>query len=347
VGARERRRGFENPLAGSVLVFGSLAGAVAGLTLLFLGMRGVMEIGGSCADGGPYVSAHPCPDGTAPAVFGGVWGGVIFLGIYAWLTLTRGIPGFLPLAWPALFLSLGYNFLEYGVDPPAEAPAGLDLGFLVCAIVFGVMGGAPLLIFLVPIVRSLLPFGHPPPARRPAPATRAGATVTAALPGVRLPRSASTGPVAPARTRATVVPAVPDEPGEPVPWPPPARPNADPAAIFDNPVPADGPGIPPGPAAASWASFEPPPIAEDEPSVPPPPTLARDPRLELHPTFPPGSPLAMADAVEAAAAAGTAYGGDTIVTALERLAALHESGALSDAEFAAAKDRLLLGEDAP
>jgi len=328
-----------------VLISGSLAGAVAGLTLLFLGMRGVMEIGGSCASGGPFVAARPCPDGTGPAIFGGVWGGVICLGIYAWLTLTRHIPGFLPLAWPALFLSLGYNFLEYGVDPPAGAPIGLDTGFLVCAVLFGVMGGAPLLIFLLPIARSLLPFGHAPPAPRPAPSTRAGAVIAAALPGVRLPRAASAGPVAPthARSAPTLAPP-PGDLGEAVPWPPPERAGADPAAIFDNPVPVER-TTPPPPAAASWATFENPPIPEDEPTVPPPPAPARDPRLELHPAFPPGSPLAMADAVEAAAAAGTAYGGDTIVTALERLASLHESGALSDDEFAAAKDRLLLGHD--
>jgi len=329
-----------------VLIFASLAGAVAGLTLLFLGMRGVMDIGGSCASGGPFVAARPCPDGTGPAVFAGIWGGVICLGIYAWLTLTRHVPGFLPLAWPALFLSLGYNFLQYGVDPPAGAPAGLDMGFLVCAVLFGVMGGAPLLIFVIPIARSLSPFGHPP-AARPAPATRAGAVIAAALPGVRLPRAASTGPVAPRHVRPAPMPApVAKEPGTPSPWPPPERTDADPAAIFASPIAtASERTTPPPPAAASWATFESPPIPEDEPTEPPPPAPARDPRLELHPVFPPGSPLAMADAVEAAAAAGTAYTGDTIVTALERLASLHESGALTDDEFAAAKDRLLLGHD--
>ena len=25
-----------------------------------------MNVGGSCADGGPYVSAQPCPDGAVP-----------------------------------------------------------------------------------------------------------------------------------------------------------------------------------------------------------------------------------------------------------------------------------------
>ena len=34
------------------------------LTWTFFSMRAVMNVGGSCADGGPYVSAQPCPDGS-------------------------------------------------------------------------------------------------------------------------------------------------------------------------------------------------------------------------------------------------------------------------------------------
>ena len=30
----------------------------------FFSMRSVMNVGGSCADGGPYVSSQPCPDGS-------------------------------------------------------------------------------------------------------------------------------------------------------------------------------------------------------------------------------------------------------------------------------------------
>jgi hypothetical protein len=49
----------------SAWVFVTLAGAVCALTLLFLGMRGVMEVGGACAEGNaPYVIAQPCPPGT-------------------------------------------------------------------------------------------------------------------------------------------------------------------------------------------------------------------------------------------------------------------------------------------
>ena len=47
-------------------MFVSLAGVAAGLTALFLGMRRVMEIGGFCAEGGPFVIQHPCPEGRSP-----------------------------------------------------------------------------------------------------------------------------------------------------------------------------------------------------------------------------------------------------------------------------------------
>jgi len=45
-------------------VFVSFCGVVIGLTLTFLVMRALMAIGGSCASGGPYVSARQCPDVT-------------------------------------------------------------------------------------------------------------------------------------------------------------------------------------------------------------------------------------------------------------------------------------------
>ena len=62
----------------SVGVFITLAGLSAGITLLFLGMRAVMEIGGVCADGGPFVTRQSCPDGVPALMVGGIWGGIAF-----------------------------------------------------------------------------------------------------------------------------------------------------------------------------------------------------------------------------------------------------------------------------
>ena len=55
-----------------------------------------------------------------------------------------GWAGLVSLAWPALFLSLGWNFLEFGLKPPGAEPGELAWGWLICAVVFGLMGGVPL-----------------------------------------------------------------------------------------------------------------------------------------------------------------------------------------------------------
>ena len=126
------------------------AGLAACITLLFLGMRAVMDIGGACADGGPFVSAQPCPEGVALlmplgmlGLFGfgavGFWAGARVGGAWAALPL---------LAWPALFLSLGWNFLEFGLAPPPElGPDGGPVwGWLIPGVIFVLMGGVPLWI---------------------------------------------------------------------------------------------------------------------------------------------------------------------------------------------------------
>jgi hypothetical protein len=117
-----------------ILVFGGLtAGA---FTVLFLGMRSVMEIGGSC--GG--VGAPRCPGHVGGLVPAAIWGGLIFAGLYIWQCVKHHVPSFTSLLWPALFLSLGYNFFDYAFKGGTVAA-----GFLVCGVVFGLMGGLPLL----------------------------------------------------------------------------------------------------------------------------------------------------------------------------------------------------------
>src|SRR5688500_3165891 len=138
--------------------FLSLAGLACGLTWLYLGMRSVMEVGGACADGGPYVSAQPCPEGVPLAMLGGIFGGLICLGLFLWFAsrLGGGYAGLAAFAWPALFLSLGWNFLEFGLDPPGEE-SGPVWGWLVCAVLFFLMGGLPLLALASPkALRAML-----------------------------------------------------------------------------------------------------------------------------------------------------------------------------------------------
>ena len=149
----------------SVGVFITLAGLSAGITLLFLGMRAVMDIGGVCADGGPFVTRQSCPDGVPALMVGGIWGGIAFCALYVWQTIKHGVPSLLGLAWPALFLSLGWNFLEYGVSPPGDE-SGLVWGWLICGILFFIMGGVPLFATIKPIIQNFTDEDQQPPPFR-------------------------------------------------------------------------------------------------------------------------------------------------------------------------------------
>lgn len=107
------------------------------------GIYQMLQIG-TCASGGPYVSARPCPDGTGAiffALFGGIIGMFVAAGIYA----TRGKPpgsasapsngAIVVWFWTGLFWSLAAgSFL--GVWGPEASPGpggkagGLIVGFM-------------------------------------------------------------------------------------------------------------------------------------------------------------------------------------------------------------------------
>lgn len=138
-------------LPASLGVFLSLAAVTTGLTVLFLGMRAVMEIGGACAEGGPFIPIRPCPTGVPLLMTAGILGGLVASGLYVWQSLKHGVPSLAGLLWPALFLSLGWNFFEFGLDGPGDA--GVVWGWIVCGVVFALMGGLPLLGVLPATVR--------------------------------------------------------------------------------------------------------------------------------------------------------------------------------------------------
>ena len=109
-------------------------------------MRSVMDIGGVCASGGPSVLAVECPEAIGWLLPLSIFAGIGGIGLIAWFGGRVG-PGFAAvaaLAWPALFLSLGWNFLEYAI----ASPAGWDLGWLMCGVLFLAMGGIPLVVWL-------------------------------------------------------------------------------------------------------------------------------------------------------------------------------------------------------
>jgi hypothetical protein len=135
------------PRAALTYLFG-LAGLAFSLTILWLSMRAVMGIGGACASGGPYVPSVQCPDAVVALTPLSAFGLFIFGGLAWWggASISAGWGALVTLAWPALFLSLGWNFLEFGLWPPGGEPGEVVWSWLFCAVVFGLMGGVPLAV---------------------------------------------------------------------------------------------------------------------------------------------------------------------------------------------------------
>jgi hypothetical protein len=136
-----------------VLVFIGIFGFTFCLTSLYLAMRGIMPIGGFVAYGGPYHIAHEAPNWVwiFPA---SIMTGVIFIFLNQYNARRVGGLNLLALLWPAVFLSLGENFLEFGFNPPGQEP-GIALGWIICGVAFMVMGGWPLIIIIKNGIRTL------------------------------------------------------------------------------------------------------------------------------------------------------------------------------------------------
>lgn len=135
-----------------IIILLALAGTACSITLVFLAMRSVMDVGGACADGGPFVVAQPCPKGVPALLVGGIFGGLLCAGLSLSLGAKHNLRNLAVFAWSALFLSLGYNFLDFGLNPPGDESA--VWGWLVCAAVFALMGGLPLVVIFRSIIKN-------------------------------------------------------------------------------------------------------------------------------------------------------------------------------------------------
>lgn len=104
------------------------------LAWAYFSMRAVMGVGGACADGGPYVSAQPCPDGAfliaiaIPLM-------IVAAMVGTAVAMSVSAPNLLIPMWAVLFGSLGWNFLEYGFT----TEGGLVWGWIICGVVFWAM----------------------------------------------------------------------------------------------------------------------------------------------------------------------------------------------------------------
>ena len=133
-------------------------------------MRAVMDIGGSCASGGPYVVENPCPEGVGWLFPIAINAGLFFVLLSTVAAAKVDWPVITWLAWPGLFVALGWNFWEYGLDPPT---GGVVWSWIVCGALFWAMGLAPVALWVM----------HPqdrPASSRTARVAAAGAKVRAA-----------------------------------------------------------------------------------------------------------------------------------------------------------------------
>jgi hypothetical protein len=135
------RRAF----AAAVLGLGIAAGAAA-ITLLSMLLRSATAVDGSCAAGDAVLADQPCRSHTGAALLLAVAGALVCLLAVSWGASVLGAPRPLFLAWPVLALTLGWNFLRDGFDPPMGE--GIALGYVVGGVVFLLLGAAPLLLRL-------------------------------------------------------------------------------------------------------------------------------------------------------------------------------------------------------
>lgn len=136
-GIRPRGAGWK----GRALFQFTIAAVAFCITVLYHAMRPIMRLGGMVASGGPYAIAHPAPSWVWIVPVSIMLGmGCVFLNLFT--AADQDGVNLMPLAWPGLFLSLGWNFLEFTFSPPG---GGLAWGWLICGAVFVLMGGLPLL----------------------------------------------------------------------------------------------------------------------------------------------------------------------------------------------------------
>jgi hypothetical protein len=158
---------------------------LAGLGAFEYGLYEVMQIG-TCASGGPYVSARPCPAGTFGKVLllpGGFFVGTIGIIVFALRGSRPGAAanarsiGATTLAWSALFVVTGIVALLASIGPGADAAHSSKwVGIFLCAL-FVPMGLAPIVWGLLNppvVIDNLGPPVRSRPAARPAPARPSG-----------------------------------------------------------------------------------------------------------------------------------------------------------------------------
>jgi hypothetical protein len=184
------------------------AGVAAGIAAVYVAMRDLMvESGGTCASGGPYVIANECSSGQIGLLVGGIFAVLVFTAVHAAMEHWADGPR---VGWPAimglLFLALGWNFIDLGLDPPRDD--GSAVGWLVSGVVFWLMGVG----FMAPAAMRAAEWLRRGGAPEPMMFSQATVRAAAPPPGTQPPLPA---PAAVVPARLVVPPRAPDDPGSP------------------------------------------------------------------------------------------------------------------------------------
>src|SRR5919106_6208640 len=116
----------------------SAAAVGAAITGVYRGMRDVMRQGGFCASGGPYEISSECTSGQVALLLGGIVALLVFAALHSALSDWADGPKVgLPAICGLLFAALGWNFIEFGVDPPDGG--GTVWGWVIPGALFWVM----------------------------------------------------------------------------------------------------------------------------------------------------------------------------------------------------------------
>ena len=134
------------------LLYASVLVMTLAMTWVFFSMRAVMDLGGTCASGGPYEIATPCPDNVAVLMTLGIPLMIIAALAGSAVAVGLGAPTLLLPMWWLLFGSLGWNFLEYGLFS-----GDIVWGWAFCGVLFELMA--------LPALWLQLPWGTDGPAR--------------------------------------------------------------------------------------------------------------------------------------------------------------------------------------
>ncbi len=138
-------------------IFISLLVFSLSLMVVYLSMRSVMAVGGYCAEGGAYQIAVHCPKGVTflmpLSIFAMTIAGLIYAAI---VSSTENSPQWYFFFWSALFGSLGWNFLDFAMHPPAGMSDGGAIGWWVCGVMFLLMAVVPLLIIIFGASKSIM-----------------------------------------------------------------------------------------------------------------------------------------------------------------------------------------------